>query len=779
MSGKRKRDEDEFEFTPPSAKLSKAQRDEVTRSGRSRKKPARFLDESIEEDIDKLETESVDNEEETPTSPIQAIKTTVKSPHLQQKLLLQTLQTEQKPVKILTQQKVQPIQIQIPGSSLLKTVSVPQGIRVVSPTSQQLQVVSPTSQQLQIVSPTSPQLQMVSPTSPQLQAVSPTAPQFKVLSQMVPQVKQQVVQQIVPQNVVTTPTTPPDSQAGTRGRVRKKSAKVLEMEEFEEAEKTKPKKMTGKQQSPITSPLPPTGVTIVRNEQGQNVVVSVAGGIPEPTKKSKTKEKLKFPLVNEMQVTENLIVKEEPSDLSSAATLSENVTGQSPSSTKKQKQIKSEPVTSKKQQMGVVSQEPATTPTKKGKSVIKMLLNTPTQFTAPTVSTTAISSDKPKELDKTIDVPVDVVKTEPTVVNVSTEKTVKKIILSPSDLDDGHLSFDEDEDDDEFDDELDDEDEGDDEDEMDWQFESQDGTLLAQEELARKVKEISPSDLKKSKKKASKKKTAHDDDEFDDDDFGDDDDDEVEGNLVIADEFNKKKKTTKKAPSKKKADTTKGGTGKAEKPTKEKKKKRLTAYTMWCNSMRNKVLHESPGIDFAQLSRRLGEIWQGLPSRDKMSWKRKAKREARKLLGKGLLIRTGKSVATTPSTSTVVQQKTSQGPKSVPPIHHTPITHHRAAVTVQKMEEHAVILRGSGIEPIDVAAYLKLVGESLSIIGMRLQEHRGLIAVQGSLSVLLDSLLCALGPLMCLTTQIPELHGCPAETHNRTLDNLAYFMPGL
>lgn len=261
------------------------------------------------------------------------------------------------------------------------------------------------------------------------------------------------------------------------------------MEEFEEAEKTKPKKITGKQQSPVTSPVPPTGVTIVRNEQGQNVVVSVAGGIPEPSKKSKPKGKLKFPLVNEMQMTENLMVKEEPSDLSSAATLSANVIGQSPTSTKKQKQIKSEPVTSKKQQMGVVSQEPATTPTKKGKSVIKMLLNTPTQFTAPTVSTTAISSDKPKELDKSIDVPVEpVVKSEPTVVNVSAEKTVKKIIMSPSDLDDGHLSFDEDEDDDEFDDELDDEDEGDDEDEMDWQFESQDGTLLAQEELARKGK---------------------------------------------------------------------------------------------------------------------------------------------------------------------------------------------------------------------------------------------------------------------------------------------------
>lgn len=29
-----------------------------------------------------------------------------------------------------------------------------------------------------------------------------------------------------------------------------------------------------------------------------------------------------------------------------------------------------------------------------------------------------------------------------------------------------------------------------------------------------------------------------------------------------------------------------------------------------------------------------------------------------------------------------------------------------------------------GIDPIDTAAHLKLVGDSLSIIGIRLQEHR-------------------------------------------------------
>lgn len=38
---------------------------------------------------------------------------------------------------------------------------------------------------------------------------------------------------------------------------------------------------------------------------------------------------------------------------------------------------------------------------------------------------------------------------------------------------------------------------------------------------------------------------------------------------------------------------------------------------------------------------------------------------------------------------------------------------------------------------------------------------QGMVAVSGSLSVLLDSILCALGPLTCLTAQIPQLNGCP------------------
>lgn len=83
-------------------------------------------------------------------------------------------------------------------------------------------------------------------------------------------------------------------------------------------------------------------------------------------------------------------------------------------------------------------------------------------------------------------------------------------------------------------------------------------------------------------------------------------------------------------------------------------------------------------------------------------------------------------------------------------------------------------------QPIDIAAHLKLLGESLECIGERLKEHEGQITVSGSLSVLLDSLLCSLGPLICLTVQVPELnleHLGP--TFSNTLDNIAYVMPGL
>ncbi|XP_053676376.1 HMG box-containing protein 4 [Anopheles nili] len=100
----------------------------------------------------------------------------------------------------------------------------------------------------------------------------------------------------------------------------------------------------------------------------------------------------------------------------------------------------------------------------------------------------------------------------------------------------------------------------------------------------------------------------------------------------------------------------------------------------------------------------------------------------------------------------------------------------------QKKKEKSTPSKPPGCLPTDVAAHLSLLGDSLTIIGARLKEHEGQITVSGSLSVLLDSLICSLGPLMCLTLQIPGLDRNSdhlKDLFRNTLDNIAYVMPGL
>ncbi|KAK2164105.1 hypothetical protein NP493_1430g00059 [Ridgeia piscesae] len=67
-----------------------------------------------------------------------------------------------------------------------------------------------------------------------------------------------------------------------------------------------------------------------------------------------------------------------------------------------------------------------------------------------------------------------------------------------------------------------------------------------------------------------------------------------------------------------------------EDPLKPRKRPAPTAYMLWCVYYRQKVITETPGIDFVQMSKRLGELWQALPEKKKMSWKRKARKAATK-----------------------------------------------------------------------------------------------------------------------------------------------------
>lgn len=195
------------------------------------------------------------------------------------------------------------------------------------------------------------------------------------------------------------------------------------------------------------------------------------------------------------------------------------------------------------------------------------------------------------------------------------------------------------------------------------------------------------------------------------------------------------------------------------------KKKNMSAYQVFCKEYRVAIVADHPGIDFGELSKKLAEVWKQLPEKDKLIWKQKAQY---------LQHKQNKAEAMT------VKRKASSSEGSI-----RVKASSAGVLSPQKKSPPTTMLlpaspaKAPETEPIDVAAHLQLLGESLSLIGHRLQETEGMVAVSGSLSVLLDSIICALGPLACLTTQLPELNGCPKQVLSNTLDNIAYIMPGL
>ncbi|XP_061181735.1 nucleoprotein TPR-like [Saccostrea echinata] len=799
MASKRKRDSD-AEYSPSSVKMFKSSDESSShsRSGRARKKPARFLD---EDDGDESPPESQEGEPKTeeipdlkPTPSLLAATPQIISSNPQ--LIMATPQIISATPQLINTTQLISVAPQLISSAPQLISSAPQLI------SSAPQLISSAPQ---LISSTP---QLISG-SPQLIAASPHL--ISGTPQMI------VSQEPLLQSKVEPLDTPKSS------RVRKKSAKVIEMEEFEKAEKVKSTKRLTKVTSPesVTVAVSAAPVTGIQPQilQAANIQLNLMNALNTPTSSD-----VQSTLLAQLRKNPQMVRVVDDPKLGSVKTEPIMVSGPfvSPGETVMGDQnfsVKDEPIdtvdpnillpqsapgsallthlTKIAQQEGSVS--PTKTPAKKktpkpkikeepgpsmagdvqSKSVIKMLLNKPAQFSEPVISTQTLSQINSPMSDKNVKKPIKMkISTEgssvshmgpggdafghvapanvisPVESNKSStsgagtdkkkaKKTKRKQSVSILD-DEDEDDEDYDEEDDDDDDDLIDDDLDDNEDDMDWEFETQDGNLIIADEVPKRSTGT-------SKKTPSKKKGKKDDGQ----------------SFAVT---NKDKKSTGQ---------------------KEKKRKRLTAYTMWCNSVRYKVLNENPGIDFAQLSRRLGEIWQSVPAKDKMAWKRKAKREARKLLGKGLLIKTGKGGGSTASqTSVSTAPALPSSSNTPPPIYHPPIRHHSTKhhstnnnpglgpvkLTDEPFTSPSKVL---GIEPIDTAAHLKLVGDSLSIIGIRLQEHRGLIAVQGSLSVLLDSLLCAVGPLMCLTSQVPELNGCSPKTHTRVLDNIAYIMPGL
>ncbi|XP_048587907.1 HMG domain-containing protein 4 isoform X1 [Nematostella vectensis] len=193
-----------------------------------------------------------------------------------------------------------------------------------------------------------------------------------------------------------------------------------------------------------------------------------------------------------------------------------------------------------------------------------------------------------------------------------------------------------------------------------------------------------------------------------------------------------KPKTPKASPEKRscgKENTAKKA--KEDRGTPEKQKKSLvTGYLLYCKQERSKIAEANPGLEFAKISMKVGEAWNSLPEDDKQVYRNKAKE---------IKAKQGIPESSKPETGT------SSAPST---------------------------------QPIDMAAHLKLLGESLTTIGTTLRAQEAM-EVHGTLSVLLDSILCAMCPLTFLTSQVEELNGCSVKTQAKILDDLAYIMPGL
>jgi high mobility group protein 2-like 1 len=271
----------------------------------------------------------------------------------------------------------------------------------------------------------------------------------------------------------------------------------------------------------------------------------------------------------------------------------------------------------------------------------------------------------------------------------------------------------------------------------------------------------------------------------DDDEFNESDSDDHHLSVIKTEddpeiEFSTPRKSiyiTEKSSKKKMIKDGKIVMGKAQR--KDKGKTRYTAYMLWAKEARHQISNSNPELDFASVSKRLGEMWANVPTNVKYNWKRRAKRLANKMkksngakgsapqpskymqqkyyLNKSStnnnnnggnapanttltkqqkqlqkLLKSEKSKtqsiqnaqklhkekftmsANTPSSSGHMKSSASTSSSSAAPVPSTPTSSIRNTLHVN---------RPMDLAPIDIAAHLKLLGESLINIGERLSQH--------------------------------------------------------
>jgi high mobility group protein 2-like 1 len=209
---------------------------------------------------------------------------------------------------------------------------------------------------------------------------------------------------------------------------------------------------------------------------------------------------------------------------------------------------------------------------------------------------------------------------------------------------------------------------------------------------------------------------------------------------------------------------------------KEKRKKKLpamTAYTLFTRENRHRIQQGNPAMDFASISRRLGEVWQALPAREKMQWKRRAQNYRNQAISQ--MSNSIPNLIRRPPAVSVVRAK---------PINTEPIVvkYSGTPKLLSKDELEAAMAhpaRDIGTSALDTAACFRIMGESLHSMGNKISENAADLTSEVSLDILLDATLCSFASLLSLTTHHKTLDACEPDVHHQLIDSMSHIMPGV
>lgn len=211
----------------------------------------------------------------------------------------------------------------------------------------------------------------------------------------------------------------------------------------------------------------------------------------------------------------------------------------------------------------------------------------------------------------------------------------------------------------------------------------------------------------------------------------------------------------------------------SEKDKKKKKLPAMTAYTLFTRENRHRIQQGNPTMDFASISRRLGEVWQALPGREKMQWKRRAQNYRNQAILQ--MSNSIPNLIRKPPAISVVRAK---------PVNSEPTVVKFSGTPKQLSEEEiqnavAQPYKDIGTAAVDTAAYFRILGESLNSMGNKMSENAAEVSTEVSLDILLDATLCSLASLLSLTTHHQSLDACDSNVHHQLIDSICHIMPGI